>query len=652
MSALNTGLSALRVNQQLLQLTGQNIANANTPGYHRQIAELTERFAGSQIGTGVELDRVTRSFNRALEDAGLRNASSTSHLSTLARGLGQIESTLAPGDGSIDDLLGRFFDDAEKLSIDPSDITQRRIVISTASALATQISATHAELQTLGNSLVSQGEEVVKQINSLGNDIARLNQQIRDVTATGGSANELQDRRANLLTQLSDLADIRAVPGELNQVNVFIGGWAVVMSDAPLPLAAKSDSAGQFVVTTQNGQVPLTLSGGKLLALQTLTNATLPSVQQQFNEFTQTLMAEVNAIQSTGVGLKGPATFRAGSQRVSSTTLPLSQTNLPMSPNSGDLSITVTNLTTGQRTLRQISYNPATQSLSDVAAAISTIPNLQAVTGAGGSNLTIMAGAGFAFDFTGNFSSAPDSQSITGSTTPSLAGTYSGTKNDTLTFRFLGTGTIGLSPNLTLEARDSSGKIVGSLNVGAGYEPGSELPAVLGVRVRLTPGTANANDAFSLNVVADPDTGSLLPSLGIQSFFVGSGPADLRLNPDLVDHPESLALSRTGSPADGTNLERLVALRDSRVLNQSSQSLPEFFRNTLSDIGMQTSDASARASASQALGQSLAQQIQDVSGVDTNEEMIKLVQYQRSFQFSAQFVSAVNQTLDELLRML
>ena len=42
MSALSTGLSALRVSQQLLQLTGQNIANANTPGYHRQIAELID----------------------------------------------------------------------------------------------------------------------------------------------------------------------------------------------------------------------------------------------------------------------------------------------------------------------------------------------------------------------------------------------------------------------------------------------------------------------------------------------------------------------------------------------------------------------------------------------------------------------------------
>src|SRR5205085_11293515 len=71
-SGLNTALSGLEAAQAAIDTTGQNIANANTPGYSRQQVVMTERNPltipslssvtgnGSQLGLGVDITTVTR----------------------------------------------------------------------------------------------------------------------------------------------------------------------------------------------------------------------------------------------------------------------------------------------------------------------------------------------------------------------------------------------------------------------------------------------------------------------------------------------------------------------------------------------------------------------------------------------------------------
>src|SRR6185295_3898416 len=123
------------------------------------------------------------------------------------------------------------------------------------------------------------------------------------------------------------------------------------------------------------------------------------------------------------------------------------------------------------------------------------------------------------------------------------------------------------------------------LNVGLNYESGTDLPPVLGVKVKLTPGTVNNGDTFSLNVAADADTIGLLSALGLNTFFIGNGAADLKVNPDIFDHPENLALSKSGLPGDGTNLTQLIALRDLPSLN--GQSFQRFLEDIIGNVGSQ-----------------------------------------------------------------
>src|SRR5205807_3583557 len=103
MSSLSIGLSSLLVNQRLLDLTGQNIANANTPGYHRQVADLAARNYGTEIGAGVQLQLIRRPANGLLEEAVYRNTADTGSVTAQMDALQQAQSYLSADQGSLSD---------------------------------------------------------------------------------------------------------------------------------------------------------------------------------------------------------------------------------------------------------------------------------------------------------------------------------------------------------------------------------------------------------------------------------------------------------------------------------------------------------------------------------------------------------------------
>jgi len=650
MSSMSIGISGLMVNQRLLEMTGQNIANASTPGYHRQVAVLAPRVAGT-VGTGVEIQRLDRIVDRFLEDAMIRNTFAGEGNQALLEGLNKLQAYLAPGDGSLQDVLNRFYNEAEKLTTQPDNIAQRRVVLSGADAVADQLNSTIDGLNQIRADARDQANTTVGEINNLAAEIARLNQQARDASIGGQSTNEILDLRDRALSKLSELVDIRTVPQDYGQINVIAAGIPIILNSSAVPLRINLDANNQLQVYASSSNQSIDVAGGKLAGLLKLHNNVVPAVRESFDAFAHGLITQLDGIHATGLSMDGPMTNLASERVVTSPGLPLSLANLSYPPQAGDLYITVTDFATGDRSLHRIAFDPATQNLSDLATSIVGIPHLNAVVDPAAGTLTMLTQSGYGFDFTGSLSTAPDAQTITGTTTADIAGKYTGPINDTLDFRFVGNGTIGATPNLSLEVRNGAGTLIKTFNVGLGYEAGTPLADVLGVKVSLTTGTVNNGDSFQLNVAADADSAKLLPALGLNTFFVGDDSSGLRVRPDLLDHPERMALSTTGQHGDGGNLSRMLAQRDARVLDNNTQSLAQYLSNLIGDVGSQVQDAEVRQSAFDSLGTRINEQLQSVSGVDPNEELLRVVQYQRAYQMSARFITAVNETLDELIRL-
>jgi flagellar hook-associated protein 1 len=653
MSSLYIGLSGLLVSQRQLDLTGQNIANADTPNYHRQIANLAELINdGSSIGSGVSLVSITRAFNQVLEQAVVNNTVTSSSTSTQLDTLNQVQSFLATGTGTLHDSLANFLNDLEALTAQPNDPTQRQLVLSDANDVATQLNATVDNLQQQQTGLIGQANSYTSSINTLTTQIAQLNQQIHDATIAGQDANGLLDQRDQAVANLSQLIDVRTIPQPYGEINVFGGGAGLVLGANATTLTTSQNGPNGIIATVAGSAQPLDVTGGQLGGTITLANTTIPAIRAQLDTFAQGLVTQLDHIQATGLGLNGPMTDLQSQRLIANVNQPLAVQNLAFPPQKGSLYITVTNLSTGQRTLTKVAIDPATQSLTAIAGAISAVPNIQAVVDPQGGTLHLLAAPGYGFEFTGNLSSTPDAQTMTGTTAATIAGQYTGTADDTLTYTFSGPGTIGVTPGLQLNVTNSAGTLLGTVNVGEGYAPGSGVAGPDGINVTLAAGTANAGDSFSVNAAANPDSANLLTALGLNTFFTGSTAGDLQVNPNLLKDPAQLATSTTGQPGDGSNLAKMAALLNQPVLANGSQSLLQYLENVIGTVGSQVNDLQLNQTAQQALGQQLNTQLQSASGVDTNEALTQLVQFQQAYQLSAKFISVISQTMTDLVNIL
>jgi len=652
MSSLAIGASALTVDQQVLNLIGQNIANASTPGYHRQVADLAGLTDGTPIGAGVEITQFQRLINNGLESEINQNTFQTGNLTTQLNNLNQVQSALGTGTGSLADLLNQFFSQLQQLSTQPDNTAQRQVFLTTAGDLTGQLNSLAGSFTQLQGSMDSQMQSAVSQINTLAGQIAGLNGSIQQTTLVGGDVNDLEDQRDELISQLSQLTDVRTVPGDSNQVNVIAGGQPLVLGNSSVQLNFSLDGTGNAQVTVTGSAVPGTFTGGTLGGLLQTRNVSLPQYEQQLNSLTQVLVQNVDDIQGTGLGLNGPMTFLAGNRAAGSTTVPLDQANLAFPPQAGSLYISVTNQATGQTTLNEINIDPATESLQDVANAITAVGNVQGVVNSQTNTLSVVAAPGYAFDFAGQLPTAPQTMNVTGTSTPTISGVYTGSVNDTYTFQVAGTGTVGVTPNLALNVYDSSGTLLGSENIGQGYTAGTALGPINGVSVSMGAGTVNDGDSFGTQVVANADTAGILPALGLNTFFTGSSASDVQVNPALLNQPSQLAASVTGQPGDNTNLQRLLALQNEPLLANGTATLSQAYANMVTGVGGQVQDLTNQQTALQAVGQQLTAQQQSVSGVDPNQELVNLLQFQQAFQMSAKYISTINTAMNDLFNII
>jgi flagellar hook-associated protein 1 FlgK len=652
MSLYTVGVSALDVAQNALNLIGNNLANANTPGYHEQVMDLTESYptqiGNISVGSGVQIADTRRLIDNPLETAITNQtfalADTTAQLNTLQ----QVQTNLSPSSGSIGDAIEQFFNDVNRLATNPSDTTQRTVVLDDAQNLAATFNSLSTSLTQIQNGLDTQLNNSITDINSLAQRIAQLNDEIANATVNGATPNDLLDQRGQLINQLAGEINVQVVPANLNQVNVLAGGTPLVVGNQNQKLQYSLASGNQGQVTAAGSTTPLIVTGGQVGGMLAVRNQSLQEVQTQLNTLAGAIAQQVDEVQATGLGLSGPATILSGTRGVNNVNVPLDKAGLAFPPQAGTLYVSVTNLSTGARTLTPVNINPTTQSLNDVAAALSAVPNIQAVVDPQKGTLQVLAQPGYAFDFAGRLPSAPNTSGYTGTATPQVGGQYTGTSNDTYTFQVIGSGTVGVTPNLQLQVKDSSGNSLALLNIGQGYSPGTPLPAAKGVTVQLASGTVNNGDTFSTPVIAQPDTAGLLTALGLGTFFTGSTASDLAVQPALLNNPNLLAASRNGDSGDNSNLTRLAALQTQPILANGTQTLTQGYNAIVGSVATQVQALTTQQTSQQALAQQLQTQQQEISGVDTNEELVQLMNYQQAFQTASEYIGTVNTTLQSL----
>ena len=323
-NTLNMGARALQAQQLGVEITGQNLANANNPAYTRQKVVLqasspTPTILGME-GTGVEVASIQQDSDQLLNSqiqsessvGGYWNAQQSS-LTTAQSQLNEflnLNSTSSTSDTSspqnLSDQLNSLFNAFQSLATNPTDLPTRQSVVNAAQSLASGLNQASQGLSTLNGQLNSSLTGDVSQANQLLSDIANLNSEIAKATASGGNANDLMDSREQDLENLANLANFQTTSNSDGTVSVSIGGQELVAgSQLQDSLATYDPGNGQLQIQTATGKTPLTLTGGSIQGTIDARDETLATLQDNLDTLAGSLITQVNGIYQNGYDLNG-----------------------------------------------------------------------------------------------------------------------------------------------------------------------------------------------------------------------------------------------------------------------------------------------------------------------------------------------------------
>ena len=545
-----------------LQVTGNNIANANTPGYIRQRVILTpaplQHYGGLLMGTGVKVEAVKQEIDKFLEER-LRYANSDLASAETQEGAYlQLETIL--GELSEIDLstsLTKFFASINEVLNQPESASIRNLAVLQGQQLAGDIHRLDQQSRELHNDINLQIDEQVDEVNKLLAEIADLNKQI--VIAEGGDASPsdavgLRDRRNQALGELSQIMDIRTAEQPAGDVAVYSNGDFLVFEGVYRQVVRNRTEQDGLVTTDvriAETDAPVATSGGKLAGLIAARDQIVGGFITQLNDFASALIYEFNKLYSTGQGLIGFSSLTSEFSAEESAAA-LNQAGLDFTPVNGSFQVRVTNSLTG--------LTETTDVLIDLngLAADTTLDDLVAA-------LDAIDGIGASLDSRGRLQLAADA--------PNLSFTFNG------------------------------------------------------------------------------DTSGTLAALGLNHFFSGSDAHSIGVSAALRSEPRHFAASLGGIAEDARNAERLADFLSRPLDTQPGQTLAQVYDKMVADVTQGSAATRAATEGFRTFQQTLESQALAITGVNLDEEAIKMITWQRTYQASAKIISTVNEMLETLLNM-
>lgn len=308
---LGTMSDSMQAQQAGLNVTGQNVANVNTPGYVRRTAQLETEASlpgnqGSVLVTGTlrSFDQFT--FAQVVQQSGLKGAADSR-----SQALSSAQAVLSPqGGGDIGSALTAFFSSLSTLSASPSDPSARAAVLAQATSLAQTVSTTAAGLTSQQQQLLGQAQGAATSLNADLSQIAQLNTQIAQANAQGDSAPDLRDQQSALLSKVATAVGGQVIYDASGQATVLAAGTTLVEGGNASSLSVTQSSTGtmQILATSSGGSATDITSGvdaGTLGGLREARDTDIASAAAQLDKFAYDLTGAINAVHSSGYGLDG-----------------------------------------------------------------------------------------------------------------------------------------------------------------------------------------------------------------------------------------------------------------------------------------------------------------------------------------------------------
>lgn len=671
---ISIAMTGINAAQAGLLTTSNNIANLSTEGYTRQrtvqASNITVMTGAGGIGQGTHVVTIERMYSQALTKQVLSAQTSVSSLDTYHEQISQIDNMLADADAGLTPVIQEFFDAIQSVATNPSSTSSRQSMISAAETMVSSFQGMYSRLDEMSNGVNSQISSLVTSINTYTQQIGDINQQIITSSAMNGQpANDLLDKRDQLVSELNKLVKVEVTTGDDGSYNVFVGsGQQLVVGNRVTQMAAVASAAdpSRIVVGLVGAagnvqELPESLiAGGELGGFLSFRSEALDTSYNQLGLMASSMALTFSAQNELGQdmlgSIAGESDFIADFFKLSEPTVIARSSNTVGGPvvsaSYDDASYNGTNFYTNLTASDyQLSYDGSAFSLKRLADNTTwsgaTIADINTALAADpqGFSLDATAGtfsAGDAFliqpthfsarDLSIDTSVAADPRLIAAAAPARASATQTNTGSTTVGSVSVGPdySVNGLPLSLSYDGTGLTGFPVGTVTVTVG----NGTPVTYPITSTTDTVTFTSGATVTINA-ADP---SASPS-GVSMVFSGTPVAG-----------DSFTLAaNTSGVEDASNIVRLGKLQTQNTMLGGTATYQDDYAGFVNDIGNKTSASEISSSAQTALLSQATAARESVSGVNRDEEAAKLIEYQQAYQASAKILEIASNIFDTLL---
>lgn len=238
------GNSGLVNAQNAINVTANNLANVDTPGYVREQVRFSDksyitrvnptiRTNMQQNGLGVSVSDVAHARDIFLDKAYRRENGRSEFYSSMYNAVAYVEDILQEIDGeefkqSVADLWQAF----QEFGKDPSNSTNQSLILQKSELFLSRTTSVYSDLQKYQENINEEISDKIDRVNEIGKRVNELNYEIMKVESNGlETAMTLRDERDYLIDELSGYLNIEAKENSTGQVIIKTEGVTFVDED-------------------------------------------------------------------------------------------------------------------------------------------------------------------------------------------------------------------------------------------------------------------------------------------------------------------------------------------------------------------------------------------------------------------------------------
>ncbi|GIU46205.1 flagellar hook-associated protein FlgK [Shewanella algidipiscicola] len=627
---LNIARTGVLASQSQLAITSNNIANANTQGYHRQVAEQSsldsQRLGNNVFGAGTYVSDVKRIYNDYAARELRIGQTAVSQAQTTHVKMGELDQLFSQIGKSVPQGLNDLFAGLSSLSDLPDDLGIRGGVLGNAEQLANALNQMNSHLNGQMQQTNDQIVAVTDRINAIGKELGHINQELMK---SQGADMQLLDHQDALIQELSEYATVNVIPLESGAKSIMLGGAAMLVSgEVTMQVGSTMGDpfGGELRITASTGDQSLVLDptkmGGSLGALFQFRDDTLIPAQMEMGQLAVGIADSFNQAQSQGFDLNG----NVGGNLF----LDINDPKMSMGRvgaygnNTGDATLKVNIDDVGALSggNYQLSFTaPATYELKDNDSGVVTplVLNGNELTGGDGFSIQIAAGTMASGD---QFEIRPTAGAAAGIDVVMSDPKGIAAAGPSINADAANTG----STSITLNSMDPSqanfpgvgGEITFEIDtITNSYQAFDATGAVLGAGTFTPPNI----DAFGMN-------------FDVQSSTAEAG--------------QRFTFDLNFAEGNNNNALEMAKLNEAKLMQGGSATLSDVYESTKLAVGGKAKSAEVALGSAEAIYAQAYSRVQSESGVNLDEEAANLMRFQQSYQASARIMTTAAEIFDTL----